>query len=888
MVKQVSQPSGPGASDPKGRERILSYRQKHPDATVQQIWKATKTSFSAATVGRIVQWAEKENGMTDNVASETAAIESETVDDMVAETPGPEAPVEPVSAEQVPSDAQASESLQQIRDELGLKIVKLDPGDVSIPLVGEILGALDRLLAQMGDVAAGPFENGIACLKKLLELVVLDDLEAHEGLSRVYALSEAIDDGIDDFQVRGVLNEAMLRQAIEAACSGIDLLDLGEFAATAKAAPTASETSSADISDASDPANLVIQHISNEVLTDGVLAEFLDEASDCLESAEENLLALEKNIDDRSLIDGIFRPVHTVKGGAGFLELATINTVCHRAEDLLVKLRDQEIMPTPEIVDCLLKVVDVVRQLLNQARDLIRQSGGEVVNLEPIEIDGVLRQLQQVDSCSPKTCELPIGQILVQTQGVPKEDVDDALEIQSRPLGEILIEQGKATTDQVERALKLQKPTEKSGLQEVVKVPSNKLDELSALVGELVVSMSVLTRTQLNGSFADRQTQQRIDQMGKTTEQLRERVLDVRMFPIGSVFSKLSRQVRDVARKVNKDVRLETAGENTRLDKSIIDELFAPLSHVVRNAIDHGLESPQEREAAGKPATGTIRLEARHLGDNVVVEVIDDGRGLDPEKVKAKAVDLGLMKPDAPLTDELIHSVIFRPGVSTAKEITDISGRGVGLDVVKKAVDKLRGKIQVRSEPGQGMTMGLKLPLTTSIIEGLVVRVGTSRFVLPILSVNETVRPRKEELRSVHDREGLFFLLHGELVPILRLYQFYGIEAERTDPSRGLVVVIRDERGLHGILVDELLHRQQVVIKNLGERFARLVGVTGGTILGDGSVGLILDPEEIVRADAEGGSVALDEMPSAAETMQEEMNSSLEAATASLAVESQS
>ena len=381
---------------------------------------------------------------------------------------------------------------------------------------------------------------------------------------------------------------------------------------------------------------------------------------------------------------------------------------------------------------------------------------------------------------------------------------------------------------------------------DMIKIPAPKLDELSEFIGEMVVALSVLSQNPTLQQVEDRMMHERLDQLHKITEQLRDRILSIRMLPVKNVFSKLNRQVRDLSRKSGKQIELTIEGEETLVDKTIIDGIYAPMMHLVRNAIDHGIENSDERAFTGKSEAGNVRLGAHHQGDSVLIEVSDDGKGLVREKLLNKAIERGLTTDRENLSDQQVFNFIFNAGFSTAAKVTDVSGRGVGMDVVKREVDQLRGKITIESNPGFGTRFLIKLPLTTSIIEGLVVRLGESRFVLPILDVHLTITPRKSELYDVQGQQQECFLLAGEIVPIIRLYKYYNITPEFTDPVRSLIVVVNEGEKKYGLMVDELLHRQQIVVKNLGERFKDLPGITGGTILGDGRVGLILDPERLL------------------------------------------
>jgi two-component system, chemotaxis family, sensor kinase CheA len=309
----------------------------------------------------------------------------------------------------------------------------------------------------------------------------------------------------------------------------------------------------------------------------------------------------------------------------------------------------------------------------------------------------------------------------------------------------------------------------------------------------------------------------------------------------------MERLARDLARDFGKKVAFSTAGEDTELDRTVVEEIGDPLVHMVRNALDHGLEPPAARVAAGKPETGTLLLKAYHQGSNIVIELQDDGRGIDPEKIHRKAIEKGLVTPGVPMSRDEILALVFMPGFSTAEKITAVSGRGVGMDVVKRNIEKLRGKIEISSVVGRGSVFKIKLPLTMAIIDGLVVRVGEDRFILPSTSVQMALRPTRENISTIHGK-GEVLDLRGRFVPIHRLHQRFGIAADAMNPWDGIVVIVETSGKTSALLVDEMVSKQEVVIKNLGAFMQNLPGVAGGAILGDGNIALILDPGSLLHA----------------------------------------
>jgi two-component system chemotaxis sensor kinase CheA len=379
-----------------------------------------------------------------------------------------------------------------------------------------------------------------------------------------------------------------------------------------------------------------------------------------------------------------------------------------------------------------------------------------------------------------------------------------------------------------------------------VKLDTRKLDSLVDLVGELVIAQSMVVQDPDVQRLSSRHLARTLRQLGRITTELQRTAMSLRMVPMSGTFRKMTRLVRDLAAQQQKQVQLVVEGEETELDRNIVEELSDPLVHMIRNSIDHGVESPATRVSRGKPALGTIRLSASHQRGGIVITIQDDGKGLDCDRILAKGRERGLIKSDATPTEEEIFALIFAPGFSTAEKVTDVSGRGVGLDVVRRNIDQLRGKIEIRSLAGQGTTFTIVLPLTLAIIDGMLVGVGDDRYIIPTLSVRESFRPRPGMVTTVHER-GEVVSVRGRLTPLLRLGQHLGTPCRAVDPTEGIIVVVESGDASRGLLVDELLGKQEVVIKNLGETFRKQDLLAGAAILGDGRVGLILDVDTLVN-----------------------------------------
>lgn len=387
----------------------------------------------------------------------------------------------------------------------------------------------------------------------------------------------------------------------------------------------------------------------------------------------------------------------------------------------------------------------------------------------------------------------------------------------------------------------------RSDEQASVKVDTRKLDSLVDMVGELVIVQSILNEDPRLQRAADERLSKNLAQLRRITSDLQRNAMALRMVPIRQTFQKMARLVRDLSKKAGKPVDFVMSGEDTELDRKVVEEINDPLMHMIRNSVDHGIEDPSTRQARGKRPQGRLSLSAFHQSGNIVIEIVDDGGGLNTEKILAKAVKQGLVAPDATPSADDIHQLIFHPGFSTADQVTEISGRGVGMDVVRRNIEALRGRIEIQSVPGKGATFSIRLPLTLAILDGLVLKAGAERFVLPTFSIRESLRPDRSQVHSVYG-EQCMVRVRDELIPLISLAELLSIDdAHVANAWEGTVVVIEDEGCRSALLVDELVGKQEVVIKALGDTFKKVKGVAGGAILGDGRIGLILDGATIVK-----------------------------------------
>ncbi len=453
-----------------------------------------------------------------------------------------------------------------------------------------------------------------------------------------------------------------------------------------------------------------------------------------------------------------------------------------------------------------------------------------------------------------------LGEILIQEGIVGNEDIEQALSAQERPIGEILVDQGLASREQVNKAVKIQKKlrpaTGKSAAcgkipkRQEIRVDLEKLDNLINLIGEIVIAENMVIHSPDLHNLELDNFNKAAGHLSKIVRELQEMAMIIRMLPISGLFRRMMRLVRDLSRKSGKKVELQLAGEDTEVDKTVIEKITDPLVHLIRNSLDHGIGTPEERTAVGKPESGVLRLEARHEEGEVQITITDDGRGMDKKKLIAKAVDKGLIEGDgSQLSDAEALQLIFKPGFSTAEQITDISGRGVGMDVVRKNLEDIKGRVDVISKPGSGTTITLHIPLTLAIIDGMLIRVGGCRYIIPILSIRESFKPDSSAITTTPDGQELV-RVRNNLLPILRLHKIHNIDPDSRRFEDGILIILESRGGNICLFVDELLGQQQTVIKSLSHYISQqgeVSGVSGCTILSDGEVCLILDVQALVE-----------------------------------------
>ncbi len=570
-----------------------------------------------------------------------------------------------------------------------------------------------------------------------------------------------------------------------------------------------------------------------------LLAEFHAEAVDHLQQIEAALLVLDEHPKDADAMASMFRSFHTIKGVSGFLKLTPMHTLTHEVESLLDLARNDELDLTPPIITEILRSRDAVQAMVQQITVALEQG---VLPEEVIPVSHLMTAVKRL--------AVPRGQAPAAAPEVsPAPEVAAAETISfAEANAEVAAAAVPAQKEAAKAATKKANVVRPVAATATVRVNTEKLDTLMNVVGELVIVQSQLmesSRERMNDSQDDSSTLTRnLTQLGRITKELQHTAMSLRMVPVKPTFQKMERIARDLSRECGKKVSFHVSGEDTEIDRSVVEEIADPLVHMVRNAMDHGLEDPEGRIDAGKDPVGNVALNAYHQGSNMVIELTDDGRGIDPNKILAKAKKQGLVGENHGLEEGEIYQLIFHPGFSTAEQVTAVSGRGVGMDVVKRNIEKLRGKIEIESKLGQGSTFRIMLPLTMAIIDGLVVKVGEDRFILPSTSVQMALRPSKEILSKVQG-SGEVLDHRGKILPITRLHQQFGIPGAIEQPTEGIMVIVEAAGRPHALLVDEMVNKQEVVIKSLGAYLQGLKGVAGGAILGDGNIALILDPGEL-------------------------------------------
>lgn len=729
------------------------------------------------------------------------------------------------------------EKLAQLMEGLTSDFLFLDQKEIDVPAAGNFLNILDQVVQEAEASQVGEAVKIARALSLLLEkIVLLQTGDAEKAYQALEGGITAIQQVISSYEKMGKSdrNADEILSLIFEACGDDRVKELMEGQAEGK-------TQAGEAAPQPPPEEGKKETV--EIEDEGLLRDFITEGLEYISEIEVNILNLEQNPSDKECINAIFRPFHSIKGVAGFLNLSEIRGLAHSLENLLDKARNDELEVTQPLIDAVLDGSDTLKSMIGQLKD--RLEGREMKPLN-IDLSLLLKRVEAVGSGRTEE-EKPqkLGQILVSGGAISEEALKESLDASQevtpkKKIGETLIQEGKVSPKQVSQALR--KQAEQVSDTTTIRIDTRKLDDLIDMVGELVITQSMIQQglsQQFNG---DRKLMRTVAQFFRITSELQRTSTSLRMMPIKQTFQRMARLARDLGKNAGKQLAVELVGEETEIDRNMVDEIYNPLVHMVRNSVDHGLESTEERLRAGKPEKGLIQLKAYHRGGNIVIEIIDDGKGLNKEKILEKAKKNGIVHSTENLSDQDIFRLIFLPGFSTAEKVTEVSGRGVGMDVVRQAIDRLRGKIEIESTQGKGAAFALSFPLTLAIIDGMIVKVGSERYIVPTTAIRQALRPARDSYNAIAGK-GETINVMGSLLPLVRVYELFGKEPLHRNPWEAIVVVTEGEGRAKCLMVDEIVGKAEVVIKSLGEGLKNIRGISGGAILGDGQIGLIIDPE---------------------------------------------
>ena len=574
---------------------------------------------------------------------------------------------------------------------------------------------------------------------------------------------------------------------------------------------------------------------------DDLLREFVTETNESLDVVDVELVRFEQDPNNAKILDNVFRLVHTIKGTCGFLGLPRLEALAHAAETLMGKFRDG-LPATNDAVTLILSTIDRIKQILDSLEREQREPEGADEDLIS-DLEKMVERL--VPAAAPAAPQYAVGTLTLQVLERPLRPGEDSLDDLERAFRETPVDPPSPKSAKPAPAEPAKDDPTKIANQSI-RVTVDTLEHLMTMVSELVLTRNQLL--EIVRRHEDSEFKVPLQRLSNVTAELQEGVMKTRMQPIGNAWQKLPRVVRDLSNELGKQIDLEMQGAETELDRQVLDLIKDPLTHMVRNSADHGLETPEQRRVAGKPEHGRIRLSAYHEGGHIIIQVADDGRGLDTDRIKAKAIAQGLVsEADADkLTEAQIHKFIFTPGFSTAAKITSVSGRGVGMDVVRNNIDQIGGTIDVKSVAGVGLSFTVKIPLTLAIVAALIVEAGGDRFAIPQIAVIELVRARAgSEHRVERIKDTAVLRLRDKLLPLTRLSQLLGTETEPGDLERGFIVVTQVGSQSFGIVVDSVFHTEEIVVKPLSTKLRHIAMFSGNTILGDGSVIMIIDPNGV-------------------------------------------
>ena len=563
---------------------------------------------------------------------------------------------------------------------------------------------------------------------------------------------------------------------------------------------------------------------------------FFEECKEHLDEMEHLLLKLNVENPDLELLNAIFRAAHSIKGGSATFGFDDMTKVAHTLESLLDNLRRQEILLQTEMIDMFLQATDVIKTQLecHIKGKPAKKSLANTINKLLTELSGDSAAVKPAQAMQDESGDDDGFGLFEPMTTSDEPEIQEELEADALKYTQSL---SNLTTEATS-----------------IRVDVKKVDQLINLVGELVITHAMLNQS-LKNAPADLllTLSSNLSQLERHTQDLQEAAMSIRMMPISGLFNRFPRLVHDLAAKLKKEVELVTIGEDTELDKSLIEKIADPLTHLIRNSLDHGIEPALQRKAAGKAAKGRITLSAMHFGGNIIIDVIDDGAGFDHDRIIKKAEQLEISIPKV-MTNESLWEIISAPGFSTAETITDISGRGVGMDVVNRNITEMGGQIKIQSIQGQGCTTSIQLPLTLAIIDGMSVAIGESSFIIPLSAIIETLQPKQEDLKTLAGGGCSMIQIHDDYIPLIAMHQIFNIETKITAPHEGMLVIVEAQGKKAALFVDELVAQHQIVLKSLESNYRKVPYVSSATIMGDGRVALILDVSALVKVIGQANS----------------------------------
>ena len=565
------------------------------------------------------------------------------------------------------------------------------------------------------------------------------------------------------------------------------------------------------------------------IITPEMKKRFAQESYELCEEAEMMLLAFERVPDNLELAANAFRALHSLKGNAGFFGFGELEKISHMSENILDGFRNGSVKPDKNRMTAILTAIDFLR---NEAKKIDEE--------RKVDMDEMKKAMVLLELLTPTVSE----NSGVSQKSPEEKDRQQANDVSNEAKAAESEPKAKSDSQSAETASK----SASSSVQQFIRIDIEKLDTLLDLVGEMVIAESMVANCpDLKGLQLER-FDKAIHHLNKITRDIQEIALAMRMIPLSSTFHKMERLVRDLSNKFNKRIKLEIVGEETEVDKTIIEQISDPLVHIIRNSVDHGLETTEERIRANKSESGLIRLEAKHSAGEVWIIIEDDGRGLNREKIIKKAIERGMIKGDgSDLKDEDVWKIIFEPGFSTADKVSNISGRGVGMDVVKRNIEKLHGRIDIKTRAGNGSMMILRIPLTLAIIDGMEIQVGHARYIIPISSVRQSIKTQAENITLTPGGTEIVNI-RGELLSVVRLHELYNIKPRYEKLEEGLLIIVENNEKKCCLFVDELIGQQQIVIKGLSNYLGHVQGVSGCAIMGDGEISLILDIGDLIAS----------------------------------------